>query len=177
MREGFHPHFIQCVLCPERFSSVELLQQHNDSKHPYQPEDALSHALQTEKRPGGGMTTAKEKRGRRDDKLENVGAQEQTVGVSPSPGDSDSEEGGEELQEQRTRAREAALQFWERAMGKQVVLHLYENTTVRGILRALDAKQTAYLIAELATPIGTYPQALVRASDVMWMEVDGENVS
>jgi hypothetical protein len=173
MREGFHPHFIQCVLCPERFSSVELLQQHNDSKHPYQPEDALSHALQTEKRPG----VAKEKRGRRDDKLEKVRAEELTVAVPPISGDSDSEEGGEELQEQRTRARVAALQFWESAMGKQVVLHLYENTTVRGILRALDAKQTAYLIAELATPIGIYPQALVRASDVMWIEVDGENAS
>lgn len=65
MRDGFHPHFIQCnapshypthtiggfskaafvhlfqiiigVLCPEQFSSVALLQTHTQSDHPYRP--------------------------------------------------------------------------------------------------------------------------------------------
>lgn len=151
------PSLLAGVLCPERFSSCELLQQHNDLAHPYRPDDAsssdaadsalpssssrLSHALQTEppsapfrlpgKRPLPVATV-----------VEAVVVEEEV--------DEESEEQLQEAQEQRsatvtattrsllslaqtcvpitrTRARVAALRFWEGAKGKHVVLHLYEK--------------------------------------------------
>lgn len=56
--------------------------------------------------------------------------------------------------------------------GALSVFHLLENTSVKGRLRRTDGKQSHFLLSSMATPIGTYPAALIRESDVRALEID-----
>ena len=69
--------------------------------------------------------------------------------------------------------RRRALSFWRDAAGCSAKLHMHENTHCSGTVAAVDAEQTSIHIRDLATPMGTYPLATVRASDVLWLELDG----
>eukprot|EP01112_Ceratiomyxa_fruticulosa_P012433 TRINITY_DN3440_c0_g1_i2.p1 TRINITY_DN3440_c0_g1~~TRINITY_DN3440_c0_g1_i2.p1 ORF type:complete len:109 (+),score=23.57 TRINITY_DN3440_c0_g1_i2:100-426(+) len=67
--------------------------------------------------------------------------------------------------------RASMLRFWLGALGHPVILHLHENTTVMGILCAIDAKQEYLQMSQLSTPLYLYPETLVRCSDVISLEV------
>ena len=69
--------------------------------------------------------------------------------------------------------RRRALSFWRDAAGCSAKLHMHESTHCSGTVAAVDAEQTSIHIRDLATPMGTYPLATVRASDVLWLELDG----
>jgi small nuclear ribonucleoprotein (snRNP)-like protein len=78
----------------------------------------------------------------------------------------------QELQYQRRQNRIASLEFWKFAIGHAITLHMFANTTVHGTLVAVDSKQAAFVVSQLATPIGVYKHAIIRASDIIDIEVD-----
>ena len=69
--------------------------------------------------------------------------------------------------------RQRTLHFWLAAVGESVRLHTCERTACDGVLRAVDAEQAHLIIGDLATPIGTYPNATLRASDLNCAEILG----
>lgn len=78
--------------------------------------------------------------------------------------------GTEEAYERRRRM----LQFWQTALGKEVLLHMHEHTECHGTLLAVDAGQTTILVESLRTPMGTYKKAGVRTSDILRVDIHGE---
>ena len=45
------------------------------------------------------------------------------------------------------------------------------STTVTAKLNSTDAKQTTFGVSELKTPLGTYPNAVLRQEDIVHMEI------
>ena len=78
-----------------------------------------------------------------------------------------------EEQEAAARARKSALQFWELASNRprRAALSMKESTSVHGIFRCADAKQTKFLVSELETALGVYPETAIRAEDLIRIDL------
>lgn len=68
--------------------------------------------------------------------------------------------------------RRRILDFWWSAAGQEVTLRMRESTLSRGAIAAVDAAQSMLHVRQLETPIGTYPCATVRATDVLAVEFE-----
>jgi hypothetical protein len=62
------------------------------------------------------------------------------------------------------------LKFWAAARGRDVETQCYGGAKVSGVFQGTDAVQEVLLMEGLCTPLGTYPYAMVRASDVVVMD-------
>ncbi|EKX37361.1 hypothetical protein GUITHDRAFT_154985 [Guillardia theta CCMP2712] len=60
--------------------------------------------------------------------------------------------------------------FLKNARDWEVHLSCYENSRVQGKFQSMDANQDQIVLCSLQTPIGKYPNAIVRASDVVAMD-------
>jgi|TARA_B110000208_G_scaffold123253_1_gene150394 mannose/fructose/N-acetylgalactosamine-specific phosphotransferase system component IIC len=69
--------------------------------------------------------------------------------------------------------RELTCEFW-LALCKEPHAARFDlvSGSVTGTLIATDAKQSAFHVSELATPLGVYPAATLRSSDVVLMDVE-----
>mmetsp|Transcript_21690 Transcript_21690/g.76175 ORF Transcript_21690/g.76175 Transcript_21690/m.76175 type:complete len:99 (+) Transcript_21690:176-472(+) len=65
-------------------------------------------------------------------------------------------------------ARMRALQFWDvvTRTDRQADIVLVDGTAVSAVLAAVDSKQRNYHVRHLATSLGEYPTATLRAADV-----------
>ena len=68
--------------------------------------------------------------------------------------------------------RRRILDFWWSAAGQEVTLRMRESTLSRGAIAAVDAAQSMLHVRQLETPIGTYPCATVRATDVLAVDFE-----
>jgi Gem-associated protein 7 (Gemin7) len=59
------------------------------------------------------------------------------------------------------------LHFFEYAKGKRIELQLFDHTTVTGIFTAVPGDQSEIALEQLKTPMGVYPHARIRISDVI----------
>ena len=66
------------------------------------------------------------------------------------------------------------LTLWAAALERDVTLHTCERTVCTGALLAIDAEQSQVHVQDLATPMGTYPCATVRTSDLLYAELGGD---
>lgn len=66
------------------------------------------------------------------------------------------------------------LQFWIRMVDRPVQISL-QDFKVKGIFRGTDREQEFFQVSELETPLFTYPEALIRASDAISLQFTGNN--
>jgi len=72
---------------------------------------------------------------------------------------------------QNARLRERMLKFYFYAIGHPVIIKLVENITVSGQFSATDGKQQRVEISNLKTPMFTYKEALLRTTDMIYLQV------
>ncbi|XP_014214449.1 gem-associated protein 7 [Copidosoma floridanum] len=77
-----------------------------------------------------------------------------------------------EKQEARAFLRERFLRVITGIVGKPSKFHLYENTSVTAEFRGCDIDLSELYVRNLATPCGTVPEAILRTTDVIVVEVD-----
>ena len=56
--------------------------------------------------------------------------------------------------------------------GREATFHMYEKTTIKGILRGADTDFEHLAVSDLHTPIGIQKEALIRTSDIISFSVD-----
>ena len=95
------------------------------------------------------------------------------AGVSAAGSSVDTSGGSE--QDGAFEQRAAVLHFWQRAACARsglATLRMFERTACAAEIRAIDASQTLLHVDALATPMGTYPHATVRCTDVLAVHFD-----
>ncbi|KAK9310638.1 hypothetical protein QLX08_000172 [Tetragonisca angustula] len=80
-----------------------------------------------------------------------------------------------EKQEARAFLRERFLRIITGIVGKQAKFHLYENTRVSAEFRGSDVDYLEVYVRNLETPLGTIPEAVLRASDIIYLDVNDIN--
>ena len=55
---------------------------------------------------------------------------------------------------------------------KPAKFHLHEKTNVTAVFRATDIDFETLIVSDLQTPIGPLPEAILRSSDVLSLEVE-----
>ncbi|KAJ5071070.1 gem-associated protein [Anaeramoeba ignava] len=65
--------------------------------------------------------------------------------------------------------RKKSLQFWKFVENSKVEIEMIEGTKTNGMFRLSNGNQTEFQISELETPIGIYPEAIVRSEDICLM--------
>ena len=66
--------------------------------------------------------------------------------------------------------RRRLLSFWRLSSTGSATLHMHERTSCHGDFLAVDASQSLLHMRALETPMGSYPRATVRASDVTFVQ-------
>ena len=79
-----------------------------------------------------------------------------------------------EQQERNALQRQRMLNFWMGARGSKVSLTCFGAVLVVGVLEASDSGQETFHLSELHTPIGKYPNVLVRSTDILAMDFQSE---
>ncbi|EME27992.1 hypothetical protein Gasu2_59050 [Galdieria sulphuraria] len=64
-------------------------------------------------------------------------------------------------------ARKRYLQGIRYFAGKKVTFQLYENTRLDVVVETFDSHTRQVIVKDLTTPLGTYPCAILRCSDVI----------
>ncbi|XP_068085520.1 gem-associated protein 7-like [Anabrus simplex] len=86
---------------------------------------------------------------------------------SPQPGDVTSDVADEEKQEARAYLRERFLRAITGLVGRSCKVNMFENTTVTAEFRGSDIDVMHFFVAKLATPMGVFPEALLRTNDII----------
>lgn len=76
------------------------------------------------------------------------------------------------VQESRSFLRERFLRALFALSNKPCTFSMYERTKVEATFRSTDIETTAFQVSNLVTPMGVFPEALIRASDVLTITVD-----
>ncbi|XP_014482071.1 PREDICTED: gem-associated protein 7-like [Dinoponera quadriceps] len=76
-----------------------------------------------------------------------------------------------EKQQARAFLRERFLRVVTGIVGKQAEFHLHENTRVSGEFRGCDVGFSEIFVRNLETPIGKVPEAILRGSDVIHLNI------
>ncbi|CAK9802708.1 Gem-associated protein 7 [Anthophora quadrimaculata] len=82
-----------------------------------------------------------------------------------------------EKQEARAILRERFLRVITGIVGKQAEFYLHENTRVSAEFRGCDVDCLEVYVRNLETPLGKIPEAILRASDIMYLDVNDINVA
>lgn len=61
-------------------------------------------------------------------------------------------------------------------IGKPTAFYLHENTRVSGEFKGCDVECSKIFVNNLETPMGTIPGAILRSSDLIYLDVDNINV-
>lgn len=69
--------------------------------------------------------------------------------------------------------RKRMIELWLQACGTSVAVHTIEHTVCTGELLGADAEQNHLVVSGLQTPMGTYPSAMLRVSDLLLAELRG----
>ncbi|XP_003489116.1 gem-associated protein 7-like [Bombus impatiens] len=80
-----------------------------------------------------------------------------------------------EKQEARAFLRERFLRVITGIVGKQAEFYLYENTQVSAQFRGCDVDCLEVFVRNLETPLGTIPEAVLRASDIIYLNIHDIN--
>jgi len=80
----------------------------------------------------------------------------------------------QQIQFASARQRLRTLAFWRQAAGGTVQLAQLDGPSVSATLRTCDGKQDQLFVHDLLTQIGTYPRAVVNASDLTHVVLGGE---
>lgn len=81
-----------------------------------------------------------------------------------------------EKQKARTFLRERFLRVITGIVGKQAEFYLHENTHVRGEFKGCDVECSEIFVKNLETPMGTIPEAILRNSDVIYLDIGDINI-
>ncbi|KAK4528449.1 hypothetical protein GAYE_SCF56G6392 [Galdieria yellowstonensis] len=74
----------------------------------------------------------------------------------------------EEMQEEDNDwARKRYLHALQYFSGNKVTFELYENTKVSVVVETFDSATRQVIVKDLSTPMGVYPHAILRCSDVI----------
>jgi len=65
--------------------------------------------------------------------------------------------------------KERVLKSWSVFYDKDVEIRLHENTIVKCKFNAIDGKQESIQVSNLETPMFTYPEAILRTSDILYI--------
>ncbi|XP_076752851.1 gem-associated protein 7 [Xylocopa sonorina] len=82
-----------------------------------------------------------------------------------------------EKQEARAFLRERFLRVVTGIVGKQAEFHLYENTCVSAEFRGCDIDCLEVYVRNLETPLGKIPEAILRASDIIHLDISNINAT
>ncbi|XP_046142257.1 gem-associated protein 7-like [Osmia bicornis bicornis] len=82
-----------------------------------------------------------------------------------------------EKQEARAFLRERFLRVITGIVGKQAEFYLYENTRVSAEFRGCDIDFLEVYVRNLETPLGKVPEAVLRASDIIHLDVKDINTA
>lgn len=82
-----------------------------------------------------------------------------------------------EMQEARAFLRERFLTFINGIVSKEAKFNLYENTKVSGEFQGTDVDCLELYVKNLSTPLGKIPQAILRATDVITIEIENIKMS
>ena len=77
----------------------------------------------------------------------------------------------ESVQESRAFLRERFLRALFAVSNKPCTFRMYERTEVKATFRSTDIETSAFQVSNLVTPMGVFPEAMIRASDVLTMTV------
>ena len=77
----------------------------------------------------------------------------------------------QEIQKNRALLRERYLRALFAVANKPCSLRMYEKTEINATLRSSDIETTTFQVSNLETPMGVYPEALIRASDILTITV------
>eukprot|EP00668_Euglena_longa_P028973 GGOE01036310.1.p1 GENE.GGOE01036310.1~~GGOE01036310.1.p1 ORF type:complete len:110 (+),score=10.24 GGOE01036310.1:55-384(+) len=75
-----------------------------------------------------------------------------------------------ETQAEKAADREAMLKFWLNVRGTRATFHMYENVVAEAQYECVDGEQSSIFVKNLQTPLGVYPDALLRMSDIRYIE-------
>ena len=81
-----------------------------------------------------------------------------------------------EKQEARAFLRERFLRVITGIVGKQAEFYLHENTRVSAEFRGCDVDCLEVYVRNLETPLGKIPEAILRTSDVIYLDVNNINI-
>ncbi|XP_076686483.1 gem-associated protein 7 [Andrena cerasifolii] len=81
-----------------------------------------------------------------------------------------------EKQEARAFLRERFLRVITGIVGKQAEFYLRENTRVSAEFRGCDVDCLEVYVRNLETPLGKIPEAILRTSDVIYLDVNNINI-
>lgn len=81
-----------------------------------------------------------------------------------------------EKQEARALLRERFLRVITGIIGKPTEFHLHENTCVSGEFKGCDVECSKIFVRNLETPMGTIPEAILRSSDIICLDIDNINI-
>ncbi|KZC05242.1 Gem-associated protein 7 [Dufourea novaeangliae] len=76
-----------------------------------------------------------------------------------------------EKQEARAYLRERFLRVMTGIVGRKADFYLHENTHVSAEFRGCDINCLEVYVRNLETPLGTIPEAVLRANDIIHMDV------
>ncbi|ORY05365.1 hypothetical protein K493DRAFT_404393 [Basidiobolus meristosporus CBS 931.73] len=73
-----------------------------------------------------------------------------------------------------SKLRERTLLFWlsVRKSQPETEFHLFEKNTANGQLQGTDAEERYFHVKSLHTPVGVYPNVLIRSTDVEYLEIN-----
>ena len=77
----------------------------------------------------------------------------------------------ETMQRSRAFLRERFLRAVFAVSNKPCTFRMYEKTVVNATFRSTDIETTTFQVSNLVTPMGVFPEALIRASDVLTFTV------
>ncbi|KAK9700774.1 hypothetical protein K7432_012033 [Basidiobolus ranarum] len=73
-----------------------------------------------------------------------------------------------------SKLRERTLLFWlaTKKLQPETKFHLFERNIATGQLQCTDAEESHFHVKNLQTPLGIYPNVLIRSSDVEYLEFE-----
>lgn len=81
-----------------------------------------------------------------------------------------------EKQKARAFLRERFLRVITGIIGKPTEFYLHENTRVSGEFKGCDVECSKIFVNNLETPMGKIPGAILRSSDLIYLDVDNINI-
>lgn len=78
-----------------------------------------------------------------------------------------------EKQEARTFLRERFLRVITGVIGKPAAFRMHENTKVEAEFRGCDVDCSEIFVRNLETPLGKVPEAILRGTDIISIEIEG----
>lgn len=70
----------------------------------------------------------------------------------------------------------AVINWYSNIVGKPTEFYLHENTRVSGEFKGCDVEGSKIFVSNLKTPMGTIPEAILRSSDMIYLDIDNIDI-